>query len=99
MHRPIFEVDGYRLKNIGAKFFPCLGFGEDTVTKRAGTIAAFLSVANLEDYLHTQAGYFTVWPLRRAILPKWPARAAAIPTLTGALGVLRERMQSRKFWM
>jgi hypothetical protein len=99
MYWAVFKVDGYRLKNIGAKFFPCLCFSEDAVAKRARAIAAFLSVANFEDYLHTQAGYFTVWPLRRAILPRWPARAAAIPTLTGALGVLRERMQSRKFWM
>jgi hypothetical protein len=35
MPRAAFEVDRYRLKDIGAKFFPCLGFGEDAMTKRA----------------------------------------------------------------
>jgi hypothetical protein len=35
MHRAAFEVHRYCLKDIGAKFFPCLCFGEDAMTKRA----------------------------------------------------------------
>jgi len=46
MHRAAFEVDRYRLKSIGAKFFPCLRFGEDAMAKRAR------AVANFEDQLH-----------------------------------------------
>src|SRR5260370_13699328 len=53
MHRTVFEVDRYCLKDIGTKFFPCLAFGEDAVTECAGAITTFLSVADFEDQLHT----------------------------------------------
>src|ERR1035441_9382554 len=52
MHRAVFEVKRCCLKNVGAKFSPCLRFSEDGMAESAGAIAAFLSVTNFEDYLH-----------------------------------------------
>ena len=49
MHRAVFEVDRYRLKDIGTKFFPCLCFGEDAMSERSRAIATLLRVANFED--------------------------------------------------
>ena len=48
-YRAVFEMKRCCLKDIGAKLFPCLGFGEDAMAKRARAIATFLSVANFED--------------------------------------------------
>jgi hypothetical protein len=49
MHRAVFEVKRRCLKDIGAKFFPCLCLGEDAMAKGARAIASLLSVANFED--------------------------------------------------
>jgi len=49
MHGAVFEVNRYCLKDIGAKFFPCLCFGKDAVAQGARAIATFLGVANFED--------------------------------------------------
>jgi hypothetical protein len=49
MHWAVFEVDRYRLKDIGTKFFPCLCFGEDAMSERSRAIATLLRVANFED--------------------------------------------------
>src|SRR5215831_10292187 len=50
--RSVFKVWRYRLKYLGTKFVPGLGFGENSVSQRAGDEATFLGVANLEDQLH-----------------------------------------------
>jgi hypothetical protein len=49
MHRGVFEVERYRLKNVGAKLLQCLRFGEDSMAKGACAIATFLGVANFKD--------------------------------------------------
>jgi hypothetical protein len=49
MHRAVFEMDRYCLKDISTKFFPCFRFGEDAMAKRSRVIATLLSVANFED--------------------------------------------------
>jgi hypothetical protein len=49
MHRGVFEVDRYGLKDIGTKLFPCFCFGEDAMAKRSRAIATLLGVANFED--------------------------------------------------
>src|SRR5258708_38202978 len=53
MHRTVFEVERYCLRDIGTKFFPCLAFGEDAMAECARAIATFLSAADFEDQLHT----------------------------------------------
>jgi hypothetical protein len=45
----VLKVQRYCLKNILAEFIPSLRLREDAMAKRTSTIAAFLSVANLED--------------------------------------------------
>src|ERR1035438_750410 len=52
MHGRVFEVERCCLKDIGAKFFPCLRFGKDGSPKRARAVAALLGVANFEDEFH-----------------------------------------------
>ena len=53
MRRAVFEMDRHRLKDIGAKFVPCLRFGEDAMAEGARAIAALFGVANFEDQLHS----------------------------------------------
>src|ERR1035438_2947162 len=55
MHGAVFEVKRCCLKDVGAKFVPCLRFSEDGVPERPDAIAAFLRVANFENQLHARS--------------------------------------------
>jgi hypothetical protein len=52
LYRAIFEVKRCCLKNVGAKFFPRLCFGEDAMAESVRTVATFPGVANFENQLH-----------------------------------------------
>ena len=55
LNREFLKVDRYCLTHILAEFIPSLRFREDGRPERTSTIAAFLRVANLEDYLHANS--------------------------------------------